>query len=489
MKNYIWDDEEDENELEENFEYALAEMDIDEDEFNEMDNYEKVFILEEAGLYAGDYEHLFEDYYGFCDEDDEIKILRRNGINVDEFYFANDTEKLEMLEKVELEPSTFRDYFDDYTCYEGRYNVFSFDEYDYYNANSYFQRDDDCIDLCEGNEIDETVVCDEKNNRKIARNYNQLYFYVKMYFPEMSSTVDAIAAIPPAKSNEVKSLIRMAQNGDTKSFNRIVEIYMKDILKISYNESIRYNEDFYDVFYRNKESLLEGIHKFNPDIYESIMQYVHMKKKYTHIGKRMKKDKYQHLPVTMRIMFNKWDEFWGDKDEIIARCKRGLNKYEDPTFYFTYDEIKYIWGEECTEARLKKFLFYNDIEICSLESLLEDGKDNFDPRIGECFVGVHDIGRQVECEALQDLLIKVFSTLRYRERDIIISRYGLEDGYIRTLEEVAKKHGVTRERIRQIESKALRTLRGHGCRKHIKSYLDNNEFVEPRNPKKYRKCL
>jgi hypothetical protein len=50
-------------------------------------------------------------------------------------------------------------------------------------------------------------------------------------------------------------------------------------------------------------------------------------------------------------------------------------------------------------------------------------------------------------------------TFSPRERKVIIQRFGLEDGKIRTLEEVAAMHGVTRERIRQIESKALRKYR------------------------------
>ena len=50
------------------------------------------------------------------------------------------------------------------------------------------------------------------------------------------------------------------------------------------------------------------------------------------------------------------------------------------------------------------------------------------------------------------------SCLRERERDVILQRYGFDDGRPKTLEEVGTKMGVTRERVRQIESKALRKL-------------------------------
>ncbi len=57
-------------------------------------------------------------------------------------------------------------------------------------------------------------------------------------------------------------------------------------------------------------------------------------------------------------------------------------------------------------------------------------------------------------------------TLNYREREILKLRYGLADGYSYTLEEVGKIFSVTRERVRQIESKAVRKLQNPGRCKH-----------------------
>ena len=60
---------------------------------------------------------------------------------------------------------------------------------------------------------------------------------------------------------------------------------------------------------------------------------------------------------------------------------------------------------------------------------------------------------------LKEKLTGVLSTLSERERRILELRFGLVDGYRRTLEELGKQYQVTRERIRQIEAKALRKLR------------------------------
>lgn len=73
---------------------------------------------------------------------------------------------------------------------------------------------------------------------------------------------------------------------------------------------------------------------------------------------------------------------------------------------------------------------------------------------------------------LKEQLNDVLDTLTERERKVLILRFGLEDGRSRTLEEVGKEFNVTRERIRQIEAKALRKLRHPSRSKKLKDYLE-----------------
>ena len=73
---------------------------------------------------------------------------------------------------------------------------------------------------------------------------------------------------------------------------------------------------------------------------------------------------------------------------------------------------------------------------------------------------------------LKEQLEEVLDTLNERERKVLILRFGLEDGRNRTLEEVGKEFNVTRERIRQIESKALRKLRHPSRSRKLKDYLE-----------------
>jgi len=75
-------------------------------------------------------------------------------------------------------------------------------------------------------------------------------------------------------------------------------------------------------------------------------------------------------------------------------------------------------------------------------------------------------------ELLKEHLDEVLHTLSDREKRVLILRFGLEDGRPRTLEEVGVEFGVTRERIRQIEAKALRKLRHPSRSKKLKDYLE-----------------
>ncbi len=73
---------------------------------------------------------------------------------------------------------------------------------------------------------------------------------------------------------------------------------------------------------------------------------------------------------------------------------------------------------------------------------------------------------------LKEQLVEVLKTLTPREEKVLRLRFGIDDGRTRTLEEVGKEFDVTRERIRQIESKALRKLRHPSRSKKLKDFLN-----------------
>ena len=75
--------------------------------------------------------------------------------------------------------------------------------------------------------------------------------------------------------------------------------------------------------------------------------------------------------------------------------------------------------------------------------------------------------------ALREDVNDVLNRITSRERQVLRLRFGLDDGRTRTLEEVGREFGLTRERIRQIEMKAIQKLRHDGRARRLSAYLDN----------------
>jgi len=112
------------------------------------------------------------------------------------------------------------------------------------------------------------------------------------------------------------------------------------------------------------------------------------------------------------------------------------------------------------------------LDPVSLETPIGEEEDS---HLGD-FIPDDDIPAPVEATSqimLREQLVEVLATLTPREAKVLELRFGLRDGRQRTLEEVGKEFNVTRERIRQIESKALRKLRHPSRSRKLKDFLDN----------------
>jgi RNA polymerase primary sigma factor len=111
-------------------------------------------------------------------------------------------------------------------------------------------------------------------------------------------------------------------------------------------------------------------------------------------------------------------------------------------------------------------------EPISLETPIGEEEDSL---LGD-FIEDKDVenpSSQTAFKILQEQLQKVLATIPPREQEVLKMRFGLEDGYSLTLEEVGLYFNVTRERIRQIEAKALRRLRMPNRSRALRDYLDN----------------
>ena len=125
---------------------------------------------------------------------------------------------------------------------------------------------------------------------------------------------------------------------------------------------------------------------------------------------------------------------------------------------------------DMTEDKVREIMKIAQDQV-SLETPIGEEEDS---HLGD-FIPDDDAPAPAEAAAyslLKEQIEDVLGSLNEREQKVLKLRFGLEDGRARTLEEVGKEFDVTRERIRQIEAKALRKLRHPSRSKKLRDYLD-----------------
>ena len=137
-------------------------------------------------------------------------------------------------------------------------------------------------------------------------------------------------------------------------------------------------------------------------------------------------------------------------------------------------------GREPTPAEIAEKMGVSEERVCEIQKIAQDpvsletpiGEEE-DSHLGDFIEDEKTItpSDSVAFTMLKEQLLGVLDTLTPREEKVLRLRYGIDDGKPRTLEEVGKEFNVTRERIRQIEAKALRKLRHPSRSKKLKDFL------------------
>ena len=144
-------------------------------------------------------------------------------------------------------------------------------------------------------------------------------------------------------------------------------------------------------------------------------------------------------------------------------------------------QLMQVLGREPTDEEIAERLGWTSQRVKSVKNVAREpisletpiGEEE-DSLLGD-FIEDKDVenpSNQTQFKMLQEEIIGILKTLPPREQDVLKMRFGLDDGYSLTLEEVGLYFNVTRERIRQIEAKALRRLRHPKRSRRLKDYLD-----------------
>ena len=157
--------------------------------------------------------------------------------------------------------------------------------------------------------------------------------------------------------------------------------------------------------------------------------------------------------------------------QVALLARRLTGKYLKPEAKHLTKRVEEIAEEmEIPVERVREILKISQ-EPVSLETPIGEEEDS---HLGD-FIQDENVPVPADAAAftlLKEQLVEVLSTLTEREQKVLRLRFGLDDGRARTLEEVGKEFNVTRERIRQIEAKALRKLRHPSRSRKLRDYLE-----------------
>lgn len=269
---------------------------------------------------------------------------------------------------------------------------------------------------------------------------------VRMYLKE-------IGTVPLLTADEELELAKRKADGDEQAKDRLIEANLRLVVSIAKRYTGR-GMSFLDLVQEGNLGLIKGVEKFDYAKGYKLSTYATWWIRQSVTRALADQARTIRVPVHMVETINKMSKMQRKLtlelgyEPSVAELAEALEMSEDKVM-----EIMQI-------AR----------EPASLETPIGEEDDS---NLGD-FVADNNVltpESNVESVMLKEHIDALLGDLKERERQVIVLRFGLEDGHPRTLEEVGKAFNVTRERIRQIEAKALRKLRNPVRSKRIRDFL------------------
>lgn len=265
-----------------------------------------------------------------------------------------------------------------------------------------------------------------------------------------------IGKIPLLNAEEELALAQKVVAGDKRAKDKMAEANMRLVVSIAKRYSGR-GLDFLDLIQEGNTGLLRAVEKFDPDKGFKFSTYATWWIRQAITRAIADQARTIRIPVHMVETINK-----------LLRTQRRMTQElnREPT-------IEELGKELEMEPSKVEYVIKIKQDITSLDAGVGRDSDDEDSVLGD-FIEDED-GATPEESATNQLLKEqvqdILSSLSDREQKIIKMRFGLDNGKSHTLEEVGQEFAVTRERIRQIEAKALTKLRKHKDSKKLHEYI------------------
>ena len=265
-----------------------------------------------------------------------------------------------------------------------------------------------------------------------------------------------IGKIPLLTQEEELELAKKAAKGNKKAKDKMVEANMRLVVSIAKRYSGR-GLDFLDLIQEGNTGLLRAVEKFDPEKGFKFSTYATWWIRQAITRAIADQARTIRIPVHMVETINK-----------VLRATRKLTQElnREPT-------IEEVAKEMDMEPEKVEYVMKIKQDIASLDQSVGRDGDDEDSVLGDFVEDEERISPEDSAanQILKEQLASIISTLSEREQKIIKLRFGIGGGRPHTLEEVGAEFSVTRERIRQIEAKALSKLRKHKDTKKLHEYL------------------
>ena len=270
---------------------------------------------------------------------------------------------------------------------------------------------------------------------------------VRMYLKE-------IGRVPLLSADDEREFATAMKNGDENAKNKIVEANLRLVVSIA-KKHVGKGMAFLDLIQEGNLGLMKAVEKFDSEKGYKFSTYATWWIRQAITRAIADQARTVRIPVHMVETIHK-----------VSRVSRQLLQElgREPTPEEIADKI------DMTPEKVRDTMKYA-LEPVSLETPIGEEEDS---HLGD-FIPDEDSPAPAEAASytlLKEQLNDVLKTLTPREEEVLRLRFGLDDGRTRTLEEVGEKFQITRERIRQIEAKALRKLRHPSRSKKLRAYLD-----------------